>query len=380
MKMLILALFLVTSSYAYETDQYSVSKKPLKDLGPQLSLFIYQNLHQGIDEVNQQLKELPRSIALLENELTECPQDIDTVIWVDHPARAACLELKNKIISQQKLLNQLHTDFGVVTFLHEKYALTITWNEQRDGVFGLPLSYANLDKNEKYQELYFNQGKLDTIYSFAGFHRIISPSYFVFASTINAYGTYMGVDKFGHFINQGYEYFQLYNEYLKQGLDREQSLKKIVQWGVDTEDGLFGRIVDGVYSNADLAANFSGFVFYQNFLKSFSINNQLFPRILSKKADGFWSYNEVKENSKDQLLKRFISDHFDESLTASVYERPQRYFVAKAIEKRCQSWKSFYGLHNSADYFHRTDNLKNWYGFDYGYKSEGLIDIPSLCF
>lgn len=380
MKFIILALFFITSSYAYETDQFTVSKKPLKDLGPQLSLFVFQNLHQGIAEVNQLLKELPGNIAQVEKELTACPQDIDSIIWVDHPARAGCLELKNKIEKLKSLQVQLSTDFGVVTFLHQKYTLTITWNEQRDGVFGLPLSYANVDKNEKYEDLYFNQDKLDTIYSFAGFHRIISPSYFVFASTINAYGTYMGVDKFGHFINQGYEYFQLYNQYLAQGFDSEQSITKTVQWGVDTEDGLFGSIVDGVYSNADLAANFSGFIFYQNFLRSFSINNKIFPQIITKKADGLWSYNEVTENSKELLLKRFISDHFDESLNSSVYERPQRYFVSKAIEKRCQNWKKFYQLTELSNYYQRTEKLKKWNAFDYGQKSEGQINIPSLCY
>lgn len=368
------------SSHSYETDQFTVAKHPLKDIGSRLSTFIYQNLQQGILEVNQKLKSLPRQIQDLQNQLAEYPQDLDQIVWIDHPQRAAFIDLKAQLSRKKELLAQLRTDLGVVAYLQQKYALTITWNEQRDGVFGLPVAYAGLNKNETYADVYFNQGRLDTIYSFAGFHRIISPSYFVFASTVNAYGTYMGIDKFGHFINQGFEYFQLFHEFLAQGLDPQQSLKKIVQWGVDTEDGLFGSIVDGVYSNGDLAANFAGFIFYQNLLRPLKINNQIYPQIIKKGADGAWLYSDDIENSKEQLLKRFMSDHFDESLNGSIYERPQKYFIVKAIKTRCQSWKDFYAFKTETDFFNRTLKLQTWHGFDYGHNSEGLINIPSLCF
>lgn len=368
------------SSHSYETDQFTVAKHPLKDIGSRLSTFIYQNLQQGILEVNQNLKSLPGQIQDLQNQLAEYPQDLDQIVWIDHPQRAAFIDLKAQLSRKKELLAQLRTDLGVVAYLQQKYALTITWNEQRDGVFGLPVAYASLNKNETYADVYFNQGRLDTIYSFAGFHRIISPSYFVFASTVNAYGTYMGIDKFGHFINQGFEYFQLFHESLAQGLDPQQSLKKIVQWGVETEDGLFGSIVDGVYSNGDLAANFAGFIFYQNFLQPLKINNQIYPQIIKKGTDGAWLYSDDIENSKEQLLKRFMSDHFDESLNGSIYERPQKYFIVKAIKTRCQSWKDFYAFKTKTDFFIRTQKLQTWHGFDYGHKSEGLIDIPSLCF
>lgn len=380
MRLFLLFFLFLSSGFAYETDQYTVPPRPLKDIGPQLSAFIYQNLQSGIAEINTYLKELPTQIADLEKELGQYPQDFESPLWLDHPEKAMLIALKEKITKNKQLLEQLRTDFGVIAYLHNKYSLVITWNEQRDGVFGAPLDYVYLKSNEKYEDVYYSQGKLNTIYSFAGFHRIISPSYFVFASTVNIYGTYMGVDKFGHFINQGYEYFDLYQKIRKQGLSHQDSLLKIVQWGVDTEDGLFGKIVDGVYSNADLAANFSGFMFYQNFLQPIKIDQQIYPQIIKKNSDGIWFYNEAPVNSRDELLKRFVSDHFDESLNASIYESPQRFFVTKAIKSRCQNWKVFYKLKTEQDFQRRTRDLRSWYSYEYGQKSEGLVDIPSLCF
>lgn len=381
MKWLLISLFLIPLwALSYETDQYSVPPRALIDIGEDFSRFIYQHLEGGLEEMNQSLQKLPKEIEELEKNIASFPVDLSSLIWTEHPQRSEFLQIKQDLEEKKALLKNLQTPLGRIAFLHQKYSMKITWNEQRDGVFGASLSYISQNRQTPYDQIYFNHPKLKTIYSFSGFHRLISPSYFVFASTVKAYGIYMGVDKFGHFINQGFEYFEKYTQALKQGKSSDQAYQEMIQWGKETEEGLFGALVDGVYSNGDLAANFAGFIFYQNFFNDLEISGERFPKILRQNAQGLWVLNSEKENFEKNILKRFFSDHWDESLNASVYERPQRFFIKKALESRCETWKNFYNLTTSTDYNRRTEKLNLWKGFPYGHQSEGQIPVSSLCF
>ena len=63
---------------------------------------------------------------------------------------------------------------------------------------------------------------------------------------------YVGSDKFGHFFDQGYDYFQ------KKNLDEAMS------FGEMTERTYYGLTSTAVYSYGDLAANLDGYFFWQS--------------------------------------------------------------------------------------------------------------------
>ncbi|MBK9323289.1 MAG: hypothetical protein IPM97_10165 [Bdellovibrionaceae bacterium] len=378
--LILLCLLFGAWSYAYETDQYSVPPGPLADIGEDLSKFVYDRLQLGVQEINRELVQLPKQILKLEAEIAkfrEMPAyDLDSQNSFKQRYQSEMNELEELKIK----LHLLQTEAGLVAYLHSKYSASITWNEQRDGVFGAGLEYTQYPENSKNgKTVLYSQSKFKTIYSLAGFHRLISPSYFVFASTMKVYGIQMGVDKFGHFLNQGYEYYERYQSARSDQLSHSAAVETVVDWGVSTEDGLFGMIVDGVYSNADLAANFAGFIFYANLFNDLTFEGKKYPRILDRDKGGSIRWNEAPENSQGILLKRFMSPHLDESLNPSVLEAPQRSIVRKAIRRRCLSWIQYNRMQSAAQVKKLTDSLSLWNGYNYGHRAEDTLRIDEIC-
>ena len=78
------------------------------------------------------------------------------------------------------------------------------------------------------------------------------------ASTVQLAGILLGTDKIDHFWVQGYDYFRE----SKDGLEPERA----VRWGTRTELGIWGGATTGVFSYADLAANYDGYQFYATLL------------------------------------------------------------------------------------------------------------------
>ena len=69
-------------------------------------------------------------------------------------------------------------------------------------------------------------------------------------------GVMVGSDKFGHFFSQGYKYY-------RRELRGEPEALLLAK-GAFAERWLFGQLTTGVYSNADLVANYEGWRFYQS--------------------------------------------------------------------------------------------------------------------
>lgn len=81
-------------------------------------------------------------------------------------------------------------------------------------------------------------------------------------TTMNFNGHYIGSDKFEHIMGQGYHY---YNRYYNKGY----SLKRVLLIGNANERLHLGgnRIATGLYTFADLVANFQGMRFYNHILQ-----------------------------------------------------------------------------------------------------------------
>lgn len=177
------------------------------------------------------------------------------------------------------------------------------------------------------------------------YRAVFSPapaSFFFDSPTVLVHGVYMGSDKIDHFFRQGHEFSE-----------RKESA---VAHGVRQEHTYLGTWMSGVYSNADLAANYAGMKFYLNLSQAVRIGERELPPMFEKRAAG-WRLSPGIDAG--HLLEPFLSNHLDESLNPSRY-RFNRASIRKAIRARCDNWMSFYAG--------RMDlHLSTWFGEDYGH-------------
>ncbi len=80
------------------------------------------------------------------------------------------------------------------------------------------------------------------------------------AAVVSIGGTLVGADKLGHFFSQGYSYFD--KAYLSDG-----GLEAALDYGDLAERTYYGALLTGVYSYADLTANFEGMRFWIHLLR-----------------------------------------------------------------------------------------------------------------
>src|SRR4029078_1554969 len=91
---------------------------------------------------------------------------------------------------------------------------------------------------------------------------ILSPTNYVTISpTVRLYGSEFGTDKIEHFFQQGYSYYRRYKTSMASGPSAAEAVRRAIKWGQMTERTYFGSLVSGVFSNADLFANFAGMKF-----------------------------------------------------------------------------------------------------------------------
>ncbi len=192
--------------------------------------------------------------------------------------------------------------------------------------------------------------------------------------TIQMYGHQFGTDKIGHFVQQGYEYFKKYSK--KPG---PEGITSAVKNGVHQEKTYFGTAVSGVYSNADLAANYAGMMFFINLTKTIQIGAWHVPPILIKNQDR-WLMNSGFDPKK--LLRPFVSEHWSEALNPSEYKF-ERGVIRDEVSKRCKNWREHLGNDFYIFYFTaRMAEYSTWYGEAYGhrYRIDHGVSLAAECF
>ncbi len=209
---------------------------------------------------------------------------------------------------------------------------------------------------------------------------IIPTNYLTISPTVNLYGAQFGTDKIAHFFQQGYDYYKIYKRSLSKGLTPDEAVKKAILWGKMTERTYFGTMVSGVYSNADMFANFVGMKFYQGLAREIKIGNAVRPPILILE-DGVWKFNETAD-LKEILIKPFFTNHHNEALNPSKFIPGLRSSVRRIVRKRnCENWRKQFPNLRQADFEKISRELKLWYGEDYGFAdSKNFVTIANTCF
>jgi hypothetical protein len=121
--------------------------------------------------------------------------------------------------------------------------------------------------------------------------------------TIKLNGQLVGSDKLGHFLSQGRKYYARYLRTYDEVKAAEQSAY--------TERALFGQMTTGVYSNADLVANYEGYRFYRSLFDDGIVPGK--PSILS------WAGDKWVIQSKFSWSD-FVNEYWDEALNINHYD------------------------------------------------------------
>ena len=145
----------------------------------------------------------------------------------------------------------------------------------------------------------------------------------------------VGSDKFGHFFSQGYKYY-------KREL-RSWDEERLLARGSFAERWIFGLFTTGVYSNADLVANYEGMLFYKSLFES--------DLIEGKRAILRWN------DGKPEQVRQFtwadhVNDYWDEALNPSFNVSSLDKILRVHIRKLCGDYETRPEL-----YVSRNDSL-----------------------
>ena len=195
--------------------------------------------------------------------------------------------------------------------------------------------------------------------------------------TVNVHGAYVGVDKLGHVFQHGFHYYEEYRRAERAGADDAEATARAVRVGVREELGFYGTRTTGVYSNADLAANYAGLKFYLNLTRPVRIAGQTVPPLLVRNVSGDWCFNPGRR--ADRTLRLLVGDHFNEALNPSRFQGVLRDTVRDRLKRRADKLLDFYDTTPDRER-KRLVELSTWHGEDYGHSGfSRLVTIADNC-
>jgi len=139
--------------------------------------------------------------------------------------------------------------------------------------------------------------------------------------TIKVNGQLIGSDKLGHFLSQGRKF---YRRYLKS-LDET----KAANHSAYTERALFGQMTTGVYSNADLVANYEGYRFYRSLFEDGVVAGK--PAILAWDED-HWVIQ------RSFTWADHVNEYWDEALNVNHYDALLYPHMKERLEAFCPDY------------------------------------------
>jgi hypothetical protein len=145
--------------------------------------------------------------------------------------------------------------------------------------------------------------RYDSVFSGQPFWALRVTAVFGVGKTILVDGQLIGTDKLGHFISQGRKY---YRRFRKSGSEAQAA-----EHSAFTERAIFGQMTNGIYSNADLVANYEGHRFYRSLFEDGIVAGK--PAIL-RWEDGGW----VIQRQFDWA--DHVNEYWDEALNVNHFD------------------------------------------------------------
>jgi len=211
---------------------------------------------------------------------------------------------------------------------------------------------------------------------------------FMRCSLINVHGTYVGTDKVAHFVSMGYIGYCTYRRQIEYGVEPAKALRRTAALngqGPLGETTILGGIPTGIYSNADMAADYLGLKFYLNLREPVKLEGKMVPPMLVYRGGQLWLREDVRPESG--YFARFVSPHMDEVLNPNLYDATMRTAIRQGVQKHSQEILDRYAGDNpdkrTPEYFKRlVVEYAKYYGEDYGHSGqfEKLITVANTCF
>ncbi|MCF8056222.1 MAG: hypothetical protein K9K37_06250 [Desulfocapsa sp.] len=146
------------------------------------------------------------------------------------------------------------------------------------------------------------------------------------SDVVNINNHLIGLDKVGHFFAEGWKYFELTH-------NKKHNIYQALKWGKQQEAGKFGYTTTGIFSFADLVANFNGWRFWNRLLLKerdplkgaianllnrpyIQCEIQIIDSIKNKKMVKAWEYNSRFD------LSEYADGAWDEGNNCNSYEDP----------------------------------------------------------
>jgi hypothetical protein len=339
------------AGFAFETDQFNLPPTPLADIGDEVSEYTEENLVKAVNKINAEISALQ---MCLEKKIEKAEKSSKIKCGAADETRKRLEYLRSEAALAREVFKLLGD--GIVPFTKSG-----TWmNSHRF----------------RAQPARYKTGYRKSIFA------VLPTNYLTISPTVKIYGAQFGTDKIAHFFQQGYTYYRIFERASAQGLNSEKAAQKAIKWGQKTERTYYGTLISGVYSNADLFANFVGMKFYQGLAHPVKIGDAERPAIVSLK-NGFWKFNE-NADLRQILVKPFMTDHMNEALNPSIYTGflGFRGFIRRSVKKNaCRQWMENYPDQSEAEFDENSQKLKLWFGEDYGFtESENFITLSNACF
>ncbi len=160
--------------------------------------------------------------------------------------------------------------------------------------------------------------------------------------TLKINHVFIGTDKLGHFLSQGRKFFK---RWLKMGNEAQAA-----EQSAYTERALFGQMTTGSYSNADLVANYEGYLFYRSLFEDDVIKGK--PAILEWK-NGLW----IMQRPFDWA--DHVNDYWDEALNISHYDTLLYSHMKKRLQTFCDDYQAAPQIYMVKDEQQLKDRYRN---------------------
>ena len=337
-----------TPLHAHETDQYSVPVGlQFADLGPYFSADYHARLVRGVNRANAAIEAAERAGNARGADAWRTPEAV---------ARA------------------VHDAFPTfVTYIDDLERLVHSYSFKRN--------YPGLVTAYRPTEWLYSQC---WTFDFRQFFKIWG------SSTIMIDSVFLGTDKLGHFIHNGYFHYEEYRRVLRGGGSREQALDAALKLGagdnlVLSERGALGYLTSGVFSNADLASNWAGMMFFINLTEDIPLNDSTRPPMLHLERGRWRIGDEVTPRS--DFFTALVTEHYDEVLNPNLYSLGMNNGIREVILQRCGQLLHWYTDVNGAPlerpgFQAAFDRQATFMGENYGREAplDEMLSVINLCF
>lgn len=203
----------------------------------------------------------------------------------------------------------------------------------------------------------YEQTRRDSVYKGMPFWATRVNFIFGVGRSFRVNGVMVGSDKFGHFFSQGYKY------YLREL--RGESREKLLRKGWFAERWIYGELTTGLFSNADIVANYEGWRFYQSLFKDDVVTGKTAIMKLDR---------GIYVQQRPFSFADHINDYWDEALNPSYAVPSLNKRLRKAIKGLCPEY------HKSPDFYTVPDDAQLWTTYEHlGLKDSRQNQFVAIC-